>query len=292
MSNMSKNISNKSHTQEILKKNGFTFKKSLGQNFLIEPTILDKIVDAAEIDRLTAVLEIGPGIGALTQKLAEKAGKVVCIEIDQRLLPILKETLADYHNIKIIHGDILKLSVADLISNELKDYPSVKVVANLPYYITTPIIIKLLEERARIDSITVMVQKEIAARVNAKPGTKDYGSLTLWIKYYAESKVLFHIPKTVFVPKPNVDSSLLQLKIRTTPYMKVEDEALLFKIIRASFSQRRKTLFNNLYHNMMMKQNKKDLEKIFQAVQIEPTRRAETLSLEEFGDLTNEIKKS
>ncbi len=292
MKHMVKNISNKNETQQILRKFGFTFKKSLGQNFLIDSNLLNKIVHAAEIDHTIGVIEIGPGIGALTQKLAERAGKVVAIEIDQRLIPILEETLTDYQNITFIHGDVLKLDLKQIISKEFKNYSSIKVVANLPYYVTSPIIIKLLEEKLEINSITVMIQKEVAERISAKPSTKEYNSLTLLMEYYAESKVLFNIPKTVFIPKPNVDSSLLQLKIRDIPPVKVDDESLLFKIIKASFAQRRKTLFNNLLHNLINKKNKKELEEILQDVNIEAERRAETLSLHEFAILTNQIKKN
>lgn len=286
---MAVNISNPAETMNILKKYGFTLKKSLGQNFLIEPNILTKIVEKAEIDLNTGVIEIGPGIGALTQKIAEKAGKVVAIEIDQRLIPILKETLSFYDHIKLIHADVLKTNLNQLIIEELKEYSSKKIVANLPYYVTTPILIKLLEDRLGIDSITVMVQKEVAERINAKPGGKEYGSLTLLIEYYAQASIAFYVPSSVFIPKPNVDSAILHLKMRKEPPIKVKDEDFLFKLIRASFSQRRKTLFNNLIHNLFGKERKAEVEEILNSVGIDPVRRAETLTLSEFAKLSDEI---
>lgn len=289
MNKLKQDISNKSQTQNIIRKHGFTFKKSLGQNFLIEPTILDKIVRSAGIDQDTGVIEIGPGIGALTQKLAEKAGKVVAIEIDQRLIPILGDTLSDYSNVKVIHGDVLKISVAEIIEQELATFKSIKVVANLPYYITSPIIIKLLEEKLSLDKITIMIQKEVAERISASPGGKEYGSLTVAIEYYAEAEISFTVPKTVFVPQPNVDSAILNLTIRKQPPYEVEDEERLFKVIRASFAQRRKTLYNNMI-NLVGKENKETLLAIFNKTGIEPSRRAETLSLLEFVELSNNLK--
>lgn len=289
MNKLKQDISNKSQTQNIIRKHGFTFKKSLGQNFLIEPTILDKIVRSAGIDQDTGVIEIGPGIGALTQKLAEKAGKVVAIEIDQRLIPILGDTLSDYSNVKVIHGDVLKISVAEIIEQELATFKSIKVVANLPYYITSPIILKLLEEKLNLDKITIMIQKEVAERISASPGGKDYGSLTVAIEYYAEAEISFTVPKTVFVPQPNVDSAILNLTIRKQSPYEVEDEERLFKVIRASFAQRRKTLYNNMI-NLVGKENKEILLAIFNKTGIEPSRRAETLSLLEFVELSNNLK--
>jgi len=286
---MTINISNPRETQQILKRHGFTFKKSLGQNFLIEPNILEKIVDKAEIDKTTAVIEIGPGIGALTQKIAERAGKVLAIEIDQRLLPILSETLEEYDNVKVINSDVLKISLQEIIDKEFKGFSTVKVVANLPYYVTTPIIMKLLEERLKLDSITVMVQKEVGERMTANPGGKDFGSLTLAIQFFADASILFNVPSTVFVPKPNVDSTIIQLKIRKNPPVEVSNEERLFKIIRSSFVQRRKTLFNNLVHNIVGKEKKEDLESILLSIGIDPKRRAETLTLGEFAKMADAL---
>lgn len=288
---MNVNISNKSLTQRILKKHNFTFKKSLGQNFLIEPNILEKIVEKAEIDETTGVIEIGPGIGSLTQKLAEHARKVVGIEIDQRLIPILHETLAEYENIKIIHADALKVSLKDIIANEFKDFSKIKVVANLPYYVTSPIVIKLLEEKLQLDSITVMIQKEVAERISAKPGKKAYGSLTLLVEYFAEANIVLHVPNTVFIPRPNVDSAILQLKVREKSPVIVSDEDFMFKVIKASFAQRRKTLYNNLVNNLVGKEKKEELEEELRSITIDSKRRAETLTLEEFAKISKVLKK-
>lgn len=285
------NISNRAETQSILKKHDFRLKKSLGQNFLIEPKILDKIVAKAAIDKKTGVIEIGPGIGALTQKLAENAGKVVALEIDKLLIPILKETLSEYDNVSVINIDVLQASINDIIQTELNQYESIKVVANLPYYITSSIIMKILEEKLAIDSITVMVQKEVAERINANPGGKDYGSLTLLIRFYADTKILFHVPSSVFLPKPNVDSAILQLNIRQNPPVKVVNEKFFLKTIKASFAQRRKTIYNNLVHNLIGKEYKEELEQVLKAIEIDPKRRAETLSIEEFAKLSNAIIK-
>lgn len=285
------NISNKSNTYSAIKKYGFTFKKSLGQNFIIDSNILDKIVEKANLNEDTAVIEIGPGIGALTQKLAENAGKVVAIEIDQRLIPILNETLADNDNVVVIHGDVLKLSLDRIIEEELAGYKAIKVVANLPYYITTPIILKLLEDKLRLDLIMVMIQKEVAERISAEPGNKDYGSLTLAIEYYAIANIAFPVPRKVFLPEPNVDSAVLQLQIRDSPPYTVDDEEFLFKVIRASFAQRRKTIFNNLTNNLVGNEHKEEVLRILDLLNIDPKRRAETLTLKEFVELSNFLLK-
>lgn len=286
---MKYNVSNKSHTQEIIKHHGFVFKKSLGQNFLIDGNILDKIVDSTLIDKNTGVIEIGPGIGALTEKLAQKAGKVVAIEIDKSLIPILDETLSDYPNVEVVNADILKTSIDDLISKELNGYDSIKIVANLPYYITSPIIIKLLTDKLDIDSITILIQKEVAERITANPGGKEYGSLTLLLKYYADAKIMFNVPQTVFIPKPNVESSVIQLKIRGNPPVKIVDESHFFILIRACFKHRRKTLSNNLINNLLGKEEKSKLEEILIELNIDGKRRAETLSFEEFASLSNRL---
>ncbi|OEG00283.1 16S rRNA (adenine(1518)-N(6)/adenine(1519)-N(6))-dimethyltransferase [Vulcanibacillus modesticaldus] len=288
---MEKNISNKTMTQSVIKKYNFAFKKSLGQNFLVDPNILDKIADSADINDSTGVIEIGPGIGALTQKLAERAGKVVAIEIDQRLIPILNETLAEYQNIKVINADVLKTSIDSIIKNELSGFSSIKVVANLPYYVTSPILIKILTEKTKVDSITVMIQKEVAERITAKPGGKDYGSLTVLVNYYAEANIIFSVPSTVFIPKPNVDSAVIQLKVRKNPPIKIVDEEFFFKVVRVAFQHRRKTLFNNLIHGLIEKGKKQQLEQLFSEINIDPKRRAETFNLDEFAILTNYLEK-
>ncbi len=286
---MTLNISNKSNTMDILKKYGLTLKKSLGQNFIIEPKILDKIIKKAEIDKDTGVLEIGPGIGSLTQKLAEQAGKVVAIEIDKRLIPILEDTLSNTDNTKIIHGDVLKISLEEIIEKELNTFSTIKVVANLPYYVTSPIIIKLLEDKLPLDTITIMVQKEVAERISAKPGGKEYGSLTVFVEYFAEAKISFHVPSTVFIPKPNVDSAVLNLKIKQDYPIHTDDEQLLFKVIRTSFMHRRKTIFNNL-KILFEKEQKEELLNILDTVKINPQRRAESISLKEYINLSQELK--
>lgn len=288
---MKSKISNKSNTYSAIKKYGFTFKKSLGQNFIIDPNILDKIVEKADLDKETGVIEIGPGIGALTQKLAENAGKVVAIEIDQRLIPILNETLVDNDNVVVINGDVLKLPLDKIIEEELAGYKAIKVVANLPYYITTPIIMKLLEDKLKLDLIMVMIQKEVAERISAAPGSKDYGSLTLAIEYYAKANTAFSVPRKVFLPEPNVDSAVLQLQIRDTPPYRVDDEEFLFQVIRASFAQRRKTIYNNLTNNLVGKEQKEEVLRILDLLNIDQKRRAETLTLKEFVELSNYLLK-
>lgn len=284
---MKDSVSNKAQTKKIIKDNNFVFKKSLGQNFLIDGNILDKIVTSAGIDENTAVIEIGPGIGALTEKLAQKAGKVVAIEIDKNLIPILSETLSAYNNVKVINEDVLKISLVDLISSEFSEYDSIKIVANLPYYITSPIIIKLLTDKINVDSITILIQKEVAERINATPGGKEYGSLTILIKYYAEAKIMFNVPQSVFIPQPNVESSVLKLNIRGTPPVSVENEKYFFELVRASFKHRRKTLLNNLINNLIGKNNKNIIEEALQEANIDGSRRAETLSFQEFAKLSD-----
>lgn len=285
---MNKPIAVPSRTKEILQKYGFSFKKSLGQNFLIDVNILRRIVDAADIDEKTGVIEIGPGIGALTEQLAKKAKKVVAFEIDGRLLPILEETLTSSPNVKIIHGDVLKADLKRVIEEELSDAGEIKVVANLPYYVTTPILLKLLEEKLPLTSIVVMIQKEVASRIEAKPKTKDYGSLSIVCQYYAQPKILFTVPKTVFIPQPNVDSCILQLELREHPPVDVKDEAFFFSVARASFANRRKTLYNNLVRHFP-KEKKELVEKALEDAGIDGKRRGETLSLAEFAALSNAL---
>lgn len=284
-----KDIATPRRTKQILEKYGFSFKKSLGQNFLVDTNILSQIVSAAELSREQAVIEIGPGIGALTEQLCRAAGQVLAIEIDQRLLPILADTLSPYDNVQVIHGDVLSLDLHQLWREHLHAYGTASVVANLPYYVTTPIITKLLEERLPLEHIVVMVQKEVADRIKASPGSKDYGSLSVAVQYYADVEIAMIVPATVFIPRPNVDSAVLKLTIREKPAVSVVDEKLFFQVVRASFAQRRKTLYNNLVAHLFGKERKEQAMSALHGAEIEPTRRGETLSLHEFARLTEQI---
>ncbi|MBM6616209.1 16S rRNA (adenine(1518)-N(6)/adenine(1519)-N(6))-dimethyltransferase RsmA [Bacillus suaedaesalsae] len=285
---MIKDIATPTRTKEILQKYGFSFKKSLGQNFLIDTNILQNIVDNANLTNNSCVIEIGPGIGALTEQIAKQAKKVVAFEIDQRLLPILSDTLSSYPNVKIIHQDVLKANVKEIIDEEFKGYDDLMVVANLPYYVTTPILMKLLEERLPLRGIVVMLQKEVADRMAASPNSKEYGSLSIAVQYYTEAKTVMIVPKTVFVPQPNVDSAVIRLTKRQEPAVIVKDEEFFFEVVRASFAQRRKTILNNLNHNLTKYQLTKEtiLEALSEA-NIKPERRGESLSIEEFGKLSD-----
>jgi 16S rRNA (adenine1518-N6/adenine1519-N6)-dimethyltransferase len=287
---MNKDIATPVRTRAILEKYGFSFKKSLGQNFLIDTNILRKIVEFADMSENSGAIEVGPGIGALTEQLARSSKKVVSFEIDQRLLPILNDTLADYKNVTIIHKDILEADVRAVMEEEFREIDDIMVVANLPYYVTTPIIMKLLEEHLPIRGIVVMLQKEVADRISAKPGTKDYGSLSIAVQYYTKAETVMIVPKTVFVPQPNVDSAVIRLTVREKPAVIVKDEKFFFTVTKASFAQRRKTLLNNLTSQLPSGKEKK--EEILQALEksgIEPSRRGETLSLDEFGRLSDEL---
>ncbi|MFC0296610.1 16S rRNA (adenine(1518)-N(6)/adenine(1519)-N(6))-dimethyltransferase RsmA [Geobacillus jurassicus] len=287
---MHKDIATPGRTKEILERYGFSFKKSLGQNFLIDTNILRKIVNAADISCDTGAIEIGPGIGALTEQLARRAKKVVAFEIDSRLLPILADTLSPYDNVRIIHQDVLKADLHAVIAEELADVSDRMVVANLPYYVTTPIIMKLLTERLPIRGMVVMLQKEVADRLAAKPGTKDYGSLTIAVQYYTEAEVVMTVPRTVFMPQPNVDSAVIRLVKRPRPPVVVDDEGVFFQVVRASFAQRRKTLLNNLTNNLLGgKENKEQIERALAALGIDPRRRGETLDIAEFASLSNAL---
>ncbi|MGM0899378.1 MAG: 16S rRNA (adenine(1518)-N(6)/adenine(1519)-N(6))-dimethyltransferase RsmA [Bacillota bacterium] len=287
---MTKDIATPIRTQEIMAKHGLTFKKSLGQNFLIDPNILRKIVSQAGLTKDSAAIEIGPGIGALTEHLARDAGKVLAFEIDQRLLPVLADTLSPYDNVKVIHSDILKADVEKAIQEELAGFEDIMVVANLPYYVTTPIILKLLLEKLPIRGLVVMLQKEVAERITAKPGTKAYGSLSIAIQYYTEADYAMTVPKSVFMPQPNVDSAVIRMIKRPEPIVNVIDEDFFFSVTRGSFVQRRKTILNNLQSAMPNGKAKKDF--ILQALEeagIDPTRRGETLSIKEFGLLSDKL---
>ncbi|MDT2810126.1 16S rRNA (adenine(1518)-N(6)/adenine(1519)-N(6))-dimethyltransferase RsmA [Enterococcus asini] len=286
-----RDIATPSRTKEILKKHGFTFKKSLGQNFLTEPNILRKIVETAGIDGNTNVIEVGPGIGALTEQLARNAAQVLAFEIDDRLLPVLQDTLAPYPNVTVVHQDVLE---ADLVKTTgevfTKDLP-IKVVANLPYYITTPIMMHFLESDLPVAEMVVMMQREVADRISAAPGTKAYGSLTIAVQYYMEAKLAFIVPKTVFVPQPNVDSAILKLTRRPTPAVAVTDEQAFFRLTKAAFQLRRKTLWNNLLHAYGKDDATKAwLTKSLEEADIDPKRRGETLSLAEFAALSNALE--
>ncbi|MHA6252916.1 16S rRNA (adenine(1518)-N(6)/adenine(1519)-N(6))-dimethyltransferase RsmA [Oceanobacillus sp. CAU 1775] len=282
-----KYIATPSRTKAILNKYKFSFKKSLGQNFLIDVNILENIINYAEIDKTAGAIEIGPGIGALTEQLAIHADKVVAFEIDQRLLPILRDTLSDYDNIEVIHQDILEADIKAVIGTHFKENQPIHIVANLPYYITTPILMKLLHDQLPVESITVMIQKEVADRMAAKPNSKSYGSLTVAIQYYTEAKVVMTVPKTVFNPQPNVDSSILQLKVRKEPPVQVENEDFFFGVVKASFAQRRKTLRNNLANYFAETHDKAAIDVVLQKVEIDGTRRGESLDMEEFAKLAN-----
>ncbi len=277
-------LSNPKQTIRVIQENNFTFRKNYGQNFLIDSHVIDKIVAAAEIDKDTEVLEIGPGIGTLTQYLAEAAKSVTAVEIDDKLIPILEKTLADYDNVRIIHGDILKQDIAALFG----DRPF-KIVANLPYYITTPIIMSLLEGRVPADSITVMIQKEVADRMQASPGSKDYGALSLAVQYYSEPYLAANVPPNCFMPRPNVGSAVIRLTRRLEPPVEVKDEQLMFKLIRAAFNQRRKTLANAIKNFEGLQFSREEVEAALEKVGLDVRVRGEALSLKEFASLTNEI---
>ncbi|WP_159888048.1 16S rRNA (adenine(1518)-N(6)/adenine(1519)-N(6))-dimethyltransferase RsmA [Paenibacillus puerhi] len=282
-------IASPKRTKELMQKYGFTLKKSLGQNFLIDQNVLGRIVSAAELDATKGALEIGPGIGALTQQLAKLASKVVAVEIDQRLLPMLEETLADYPHASVVHADVLKVDLQALFAEQFQGVDKVSVVANLPYYVTTPILMKLLEERLPLENIVVMIQKEVAERMAAKPGGKEYGSLSIAVQYYCEPELVAIVPQTVFIPQPNVDSAVIKLKVRQTPAVDVEDESFFFEVVQASFTQRRKTLYNNLSARYFTKENKPELERLLHEAGIEPSRRGETLSMGEYARLAKAL---
>ena len=288
-----KEIGTAGRTAELLKKYGFSFKKSLGQNFLTEPNILRKIVETAQIDERTNVIEVGPGIGALTEQLAMHAKQVVAFEIDDRLIPVLADTMQPYDNVTIIHQDILKTDLSTAVRETFHEELPLKVVANLPYYITTPIMMHFLESDLVVDELVVMMQKEVADRISAEPGTKAYGSLSIAVQYYMEASLAFIVPKTVFVPQPNVDSAILKLTRRDTPAVEVTDEKAFFRLTKAAFQQRRKTLWNNLQHSYGKDdQTKTWLSKSLETAGIDPKRRGETLSLQEFAALSNAMSEN
>ena len=284
-------IADYSVTKAVLERHGFTFKKSFGQNFLTDTNILQKIVDTAEIDDQVNVIEIGPGIGALTEFLAERAAEVMAFEIDHRLVPILADTLRDFDNVTVVNEDILKVDLAQYIQNFKNPELPIKVVANLPYYITTPILMHLIESGIPFSEFVVMMQKEVADRISAQPNTKAYGSLSIAVQYYMTAKVAFIVPRTVFVPAPNVDSAILKMVRRPEPAVAVEDESFFFKVSKASFTHRRKTLWNNLTGYFGKTDEVKDkLTKALDQADLSPSVRGEALSLAEFARLADALK--
>lgn len=280
------NLGNPKNTIEIIQKYEFMFQKKFGQNFLIDTHVLEKIISAAGITKNDCVLEIGPGIGTMTQYLAENAGHVVAVEIDRNLIPILKETLADYDNVTVINEDILRVDIKAL-AEEYNGGKPIKIVANLPYYITTPIIMGLFESGVPIDNITVMVQKEVADRMKEGPGSKDYGALSLAVQYYAEPEIVANVPPNCFIPRPNVGSAVIRLTRHKEMPVEVKDPALMFKIIRASFNQRRKTLQNGLGNAPELPYTKEQIAAAIAEMGLTPTIRGEALSLAQFAQLSD-----
>ncbi|EGF09046.1 dimethyladenosine transferase [Streptococcus sanguinis SK1057] len=284
-------IADHSVTRAILERHGFTFKKSFGQNFLTDTNILQKIVDTAEIDKKVNVIEIGPGIGALTEFLAESAAEVMAFEIDDRLVPILADTLRNFDNVTVVNQDILKVDLAQYIAEFKNPDLPIKVVANLPYYITTPILMHLIESGIPFSEFVVMMQKEVADRISAQPNTKAYGSLSIAVQYYMTAKVAFVVPRTVFVPAPNVDSAILKMVRRDQPAVAVQDEKFFFKVSKASFVHRRKTLWNNLTSYFGKSEaTKGKLTAALERTDLSPSVRGEALSLEEFARLADALK--
>ena len=275
-------------TKEVVNKHNFKFSKSLGQNFLIDDNVIDRILEGARLSETDRIIEVGQGIGTLTREMGKVAENVVAIEIDKTLIPILKETLADLDNVEVVNEDILKVDVQGLINEKLNGGP-VKLVANLPYYITTPIVMKFLEEDIPVTDIVVMVQKEVADRMNAKPSTKDYGALSVAVQYYCDTEIVAKAPRHMFVPQPNVDSIVIGLHVRDEKKYVVDNEDIFFKTVKASFGQRRKTLLNSLGGLGFL--SKDQIREALQAANIDEKRRGETLSIDEFANLSNEINK-
>lgn len=276
-------------TKKIVEKYGFSFKKNFGQNFLVDERVLGKIVSSAEISKDDVVIEVGPGIGTLTQALAKEAYKVVAVEIDTTLVPILGELLSDFDNIEIINEDILKVDV-NAIAEKYPD-KKIKMVANLPYYITTPIIMNVLENHIPVESITVMIQKEVAYRMKAQPSTKDYGSLSLAVQYYCEPYLVANVPQNCFMPRPNVDSAVIKLTVMDKPKVQVNNEKFMFEFIKAAFSQRRKTLVNCIFSSGLITLSKDEIGKMLNGLGYDERVRGESLTLEDYGKITDEAEK-
>ena len=286
-------IADYSVTKAVLERHGFTFKKSFGQNFLTDTNILQKIVDTAEIDKNVNVIEIGPGIGALTEFLSENAAEVMAFEIDERLVPILEDTLRDHDNVKVINEDVLKADLQTRVKEFENPNLPIKVVANLPYYITTPILMHLIESKIPFAEFVVMMQKEVADRISAEPNTKAYGSLSIAVQYYMTAKVAFVVPRTVFVPAPNVDSAILKMPRRKQPLVEVKDEDFFFRVSKASFVHRRKTLWNNLTsHFGKSEEVKNKLEQALENAAIKPSIRGEALSISDFARLSDALREA
>ena len=279
-------LGNPKNTIEIIQKYGFNFQKKFGQNFLIDTHVLDKIIDESGITKDDCVLEIGPGIGTMTQYLCENAREVIAVEIDKALIPILEETLSEYDNVTVINDDILKVDVQKIVDEKNGGKP-IKVVANLPYYITTPIIMGLFENHVPLHSITIMVQKEVADRMRMGPGTKDYGALSLAVQYYAEPYLVANVPPNCFMPRPNVGSAVIRLTVHENPPVTVRDESLMFRLIRASFNQRRKTLANGLKNSPELHYSKEQIEEAIERLEVSPSIRGEALTLEQFARLAD-----
>lgn len=276
------------NTIEVLQKYNFNFQKKFGQNFLIDTSVLDRIVSAAEITAEDCVLEIGPGIGTMTQRLAAKAREVVAVEIDRNLIPILEDTLSDCDNVTVINDDILKVDINKIVQEKNGGNP-IKVVANLPYYITTPIIMELFESHVPLKSITVMVQKEVADRMQVGPGTKDYGALSLAVQYYAKPEIVANVPPNCFIPRPNVGSAVIHLSRYEVPPVKVTDEKKMFALIRASFNQRRKTLVNSLNNSPVLGWSKEQIAEVLEEMQLPANVRGEALTLQQFAELSDRL---
>ena len=276
------------NTIAVLQKYGFNFQKKFGQNFLIDTRVLERIIEAAEITKEDCVLEIGPGIGTMTQYLAESAREVIAVEIDKMLIPILGDTLSEYDNVTVINNDILKVDIGKIVEEKNGGRP-IKVVANLPYYITTPIIMGLFESHVPLKSITIMVQKEVADRMQVGPGTKDYGALSLAVQYYAKPQIVANVPPNCFIPRPNVGSAVIRLTRYDAPPVEVKDEKLMFALVRASFNQRRKTLVNGLSNAPELHLSKEKIMQALEKMELPSTVRGEALTLEQFAQLSNII---